>query len=274
MLIQLLTSLLPSLTVKNTKVHLAQHNGLEHPMDVYLAGDFDIWQSWQTQRNFECEYLVGLVQIPGTKKWLLAGVYDSLKVSRKVPTRKGFDHVYDYRRVPEFAELEGRLILDYKKPRANYLWLETCLRSMVVSSILEKPMTVGRFPGFKEVDVSHGELKIIVNQQLESWQTALSSVAGVYLISDRTKGEEQLYVGSATGTGGLWDRWSNYANSGHGGNTRIRDLHTKRGKDFAENFRFSILEIADKHTGKEEMMLKEIHWKRRLLTRDSGLNGN
>lgn len=73
---------------------------------------------------------------------------------------------------------------------------------------------------------------------------------------------------------GLMDRWSNYANSGHSGNTRIRDLHTKRGKDFAENFRFSILEIADKHTDKEEMMLKEIHWKRRLLTRDSGLNAN
>lgn len=72
----------------------------------------------------------------------------------------------------------------------------------------------------------------------------------------------------------MWDRWSNYANNGHGSNTRIHDLHTKRGKEFAEKFRFSILEIADKHTGKDEMMLKEIHWKRRLLTRDSGLNGN
>ena len=274
MLIQLLTSLLPSLKLPNTKVHLAQHNGLEHPMDVYLAGDFDEWQSWQSRRNFECEYVIGLVELPGTKKWLLAGVYDSLKLNDTKAKKENRDFVYDYRRMPEFAELEGRLILDYTKPRGNYLWLETCLRSMIVSSILEKPMTVGRFPGFKEVDVSHAELKIIVNQDLESWQTALSSVAGVYLISDRTKGEEQLYVGSATGTGGLWDRWSNYANSGHGGNVRIRDLHTKRGKDFAENFRFSILEIADKHTGKEEMMLKEIHWKRRLLTRDSGLNGN
>ncbi|PTT68485.1 hypothetical protein DBR26_13205, partial [Pseudomonas sp. HMWF007] len=75
-------------------------------------------------------------------------------------------------------------------------------------------------------------------------------------------------------TGGLWDRWVNYSNNGHGGNIRIRDLRTKRGKNFAENFRFSILEIADKHTGKDEMMQKEIYWKRRLLTRDSGLNGN
>jgi hypothetical protein len=274
MLMQLLTSLLPSLTIQNTKVHLAQHNGVEHPMDVYLAGGFDDWQSWQTRRNFECEYVIGLVELPGTKKWLLAGIYDSLKVNESKGVKENRDFVYDYRRVPEFVELEGRLILDYTKPRGNYLWLETCLKSMVVSSMLEKPMTIGRFPGFKEVDISHRELRLIVKQGLESWQTALSSVAGVYLISDRTEGEHQLYVGSATGAGGLWDRWVNYSNSGHGGNTRIRDLRTKRGKNFAENFRFSILEIADKHTGTDEMMQKEAHWKRRLLTRDSGLNGN
>jgi len=274
MLIQLLTSLLPAITPKNTKVHLAQHNGIEHPIDVFLAGDFDEWQSWQSQKNFECEYVIGLVEIPGTKKWLLAGVYDSLKVSKAKGEKAIREYVYDYRRVPEFAELEGRLVLDYTKPRANYLFLETCLKSMVLSSIYEKPLTVGRFLGFKEVDISHKELKIIVKQGLESWQTALSSVAAVYLISDNTPGEQQLYVGSATGTSGLWDRWVTYSKNGHGGNARITDLHKKRGESFAENFRFSILEIADKHTGKEEMKLKEIHWKQRLLTRDSGLNGN
>ncbi len=274
MLIQLLTSLLPALTPENTKVHLAQHNGEVHPMEVYLDGGFDEWQSWQSRKNFECEYVIGLIEIPGSKRWLLAGVYDSLKVRESNGAKENRDYVYNYRRVPEFAELEGRLILNYTKPRANYLYLATCLKSMVVSSLLEKPMTVGIFPGFKEVDISHRELKIIVKQGLESWQTALSSIAGVYLISDRTDGEHQLYVGSATGTGGLWDRWVTYSKNGHGENTRIRDLHKKRGENFAENFRFSILEIADKHTGKDEMMLKEIHWKRRLLTRDSGLNGN
>lgn len=274
MVIQLLTSLLPSITPKNTKVHLAQHNGIEHPMDVYLAGDFDEWQSWQSQKNFECEYVIGLVEIPGTKKWLLAGVYDSLKVSRLEEGKDSHYFVYSYRRIPEFSELEGRLVLDYRKPRANYLFLETCLKSMVLSSIYERPLTVGRFPGFKEVDISYEELEIIVKQGLESWQTALSSVAGVYLISDNTRGEQQLYVGSATGTGGLWDRWVTYSKNGHGGNARITNLHKARGENFAENFRFSILEIADKHTGKEEMKLKENHWKKKLLTRDSGLNGN
>jgi hypothetical protein len=149
MLLKLLTSLLPTITPRNTKVHLAQHNGIQHPMEVYLAGDFDEWQSWQSQRNFECEYVIGLVELPGTKKWLLAGVYDSLKVREVKGEKENRDYVYDSRRVPEFAELEGRLVINYKKPRANYLFLETCLKGMTLSSVLEKPLTVGKFPGFK-----------------------------------------------------------------------------------------------------------------------------
>ena len=274
MLMQFLTSLLPSLTPDNTKIHLAQHNGIEHPMDVYLAGDFDEWQSWQSRKNFECRYVIGLVEIPESKKWLLAGIYDSLKVKEARQGKLNRDYVYEYRRVPEFEELAGRLVLEYKKPRANYLYLKTCMPTMKLSEILERKMTVGRFPGFKDVDISFQELKIIAREGIVSWQTALSSVAGVYLISDRTEGEHQLYVGSATGTGGLWDRWVTYSKNGHGGNTRIRDLHLQRGESFSEHFRFSILEIADKHTGADEMKDKEIHWKKRLLTRDSGLNGN
>lgn len=274
MLLSLLKSILPSINPATAKVHLAQHNGIDHPMDVYLAGQFDEWQSWQTRRNFDCDHVIGLVEMPETKKWLFTGVYDSLRIIRTVPTKRGTEYVYDYRKLPEFSELEGRLILEYKKPRANYLYLKTCLASMKVSAVLERKMTVAGFAGFKEVDISFDELKVIVSQGLESWKAALGSVAGVYLISDRTPGEHQLYVGSATGAGGLWDRWTAYSQSGHGGNVRLRELKGRRGDGFAANFRFSILEIADKHTGAEEMMRKEIHWKRRLLTRDSGLNGN
>lgn len=253
MLMKLLQSYLPRLTPENTKVHLARHDNSSYPLSLFFKGEFDQWQSKQTRRIFECEYLIGFVELPGTKNWLFTGVYDSLEVRKVVPIRHGSEFEYGYRRVAELAELEGRLVVQYKKSGASCIFFKTCASTMILSSVLEQPMTVQKFPGYKDVDVSNDELKIIVSQGLESWQSALSSVAGVYLISDRTEGEHQLYVGSATGTGGLWDRWSNYANSGHGGNTRIRDLHTKRGKDFAENFRFSILEIADKHTGKDEM---------------------
>ena len=37
---------------EKTKVHLAGWNGEEDPLQVYLAGGFDAWQSVQSRRNF------------------------------------------------------------------------------------------------------------------------------------------------------------------------------------------------------------------------------
>jgi hypothetical protein len=36
-----------------TKIHLATSNGEENPYHVFLAGQFDDWQRWQSKRNFE-----------------------------------------------------------------------------------------------------------------------------------------------------------------------------------------------------------------------------
>ena len=45
-------------------------------------------------------------------------------------------------------------------------------------------------------------------------------------------------------------------------------------RDRAKPFRFSILEIADIHTGEADVIAREGHWKRVLLSRSHGLNGN
>jgi hypothetical protein len=51
-------------------------------------------------------------------------------------------------------------------------------------------------------------------------------------------------------------------------------LKAEKGSLFTNGFYFSILEIADKHTGEKQMMQLESEWKKRLLIRDAGLNGN
>ncbi|WP_421241461.1 hypothetical protein [Aeromonas enteropelogenes] len=43
---------------ETVKIHLAGWNGEDNPLDVYLAGDFEYWQSFQTKKNFEREYIV------------------------------------------------------------------------------------------------------------------------------------------------------------------------------------------------------------------------
>lgn len=52
-LIKLLTLMHPGLQSSQIKLHCANHNGQEDPIDVFLAGKFDEWQRWQTRRNFD-----------------------------------------------------------------------------------------------------------------------------------------------------------------------------------------------------------------------------
>jgi len=73
----LLAILNPSIRPDEAKLHLATWNGVENPFDVYLAGKFDEWQRWQTRKNFERKFVVSLISLPGTDRWLFAGVHHS-----------------------------------------------------------------------------------------------------------------------------------------------------------------------------------------------------
>jgi hypothetical protein len=111
---------------------------------------------------------------------------------------------------------------------------------------------------------------LLAKQRPAAWLTALRSVGGVYLISDTSNGK--LYVGSAYGDGGIWDRWEDYAKNGHGGNKDLVELLQTEGKEHASKFQFSILEICDLLSTKDEVIARENHWMNVLLTRDFGYN--
>ena len=60
------------------KVHLACRNGVENPLDIYFAGNFDEWQAWQSKQNFQRPLVISLIALPQPSQWLFVGVYDSL----------------------------------------------------------------------------------------------------------------------------------------------------------------------------------------------------
>ena len=55
-----LSLLNPDARPDKSKVHLATWNGEDDPLTVYLAGQFNTWQSWQNRRNFERPFVVAL----------------------------------------------------------------------------------------------------------------------------------------------------------------------------------------------------------------------
>ena len=133
-------------------------------------------------------------------------------------------------------------------------------------------MSIADFPGFNSVLLSFEMLCSIIRQSNPSWRAALSNVAGVYVITDRETG--CLYVGSAYSGVGLWQRWSEYAKSRHGGNKELRKLLKAEGEDYANNFQFALVEVCDINAGSEYIISRESHWKDVLLSRDFGYNHN
>ena len=267
----LLRLLMPGADPERTKVHLAGWNGIDDPLDLFRADTFEAWQLGQHQRNFERDLVLALIDMRADR-WLFAGLFTAHgSEARQGKTREYFQ--YDLRRVQDCAELEGRMVVSFKRPgRASYLVAERWVDELTVAEVLPERLSIGEFPGFKAVDISKLELDVIVRRRIESWRSALSSVGGVYLISDPTAGK--LYVGSAYGEGGFWQRWTNYSECGHGGNVELRALLASEGAQRCEAFRYSVLEIADVATSKDAVIVRETHWKRVLMSREHGLNSN
>ena len=266
----LLTSLNPGISASKAKVHLATWNGEDDPLDVYLAGHFEEWQRWQTRRNFERDLVISLISLAGPDRWLFAGVFQSKGATWHPEADL---HYYDLIEDSSCRELNGRLVANFSRPgRQPYLNAESWTESITLAEIYPERLSIGEFPGFKAVNLTRDELGTVISNSLDSWRSSLSNVAGVYLISATESG--RLYVGSASGEGGIWQRWREYAENGHGGNAELKRLLAEEGQDRARHFRFSILEIADLHASQEDILARESHWKEVLLSRQSGLNEN
>lgn len=262
----------PEFSSKKSKVHLARHNGEQHPMDIFIQGNFDDWQCWQSNRNFQREFVVSLIQAGSPTRWLFAGLFKANgHEERGIPTAHYF---YDLKRVTAAEQWVGRLYLNSRyKERNSYPLGETLENDLTVTELLAERLSIGQFPGYKNVNLTKLQLDVVVRQNIDSWRSALSSIKGIYLITDNATGK--LYVGKADGEDGIWGRWCTYSATNHGHNVALKqEFGIEAPTDRPNDLRFSLLEIADLHTMKQEIGLRENHWKEILLSRQHGYNRN
>jgi hypothetical protein len=173
----------------------------------------------------------------------------------------------------DWNTLQARRSLSLKKRfRASYLRGEKYVDQLFVVELLNKRMTIGDFPGYNSVLLSYRMLKTVIRENNPSWRTALSNVSGVYLIADTSDGK--LYVGSAYGGEGIWQRWKSYTRNGHGGNKELRELILEKGEHHIKYFQFSLLEVCDLNSSDQYVLDREGHWKTVLKSREFGLNKN
>lgn len=170
---------------------------------------------------------------------------------------------FDLRSVDLLSDLNGRCVIQWGSPRAWWVHGATAAKYPILEVTDVEPEL---FPGFDHLVVDHDRLQAVVRDPVyAAWRTALSSVIGIYLITDTSDGRH--YVGKADGRETLLQRWSAYATNGHGGNIGLRRRDATR-------FRYSVLRVLDPSSAEADINAVEKHYKDALDSRRHGLNEN
>jgi hypothetical protein len=155
------------------------------------------------------------------------------------------------------AEYSGHLIIDWGK--GFLAWVQRAHLHDKPILEMRKEIKEEAFPGFTRFCCDIGQIGLIP----ASWQEVLKHVRGVYLLVCKDTGKQ--YVGSAKGEESLWGRFTEYARTGHGGNVELKRLAPK-------NLQATVLEVVNADTQEIEQI--EAAWKKKLMSRQFGLNKN
>lgn len=174
---------------------------------------------------------------------------------------------YDMRLTRFMYEYINRLFIIWTNPSANYgRWIED--NKYLVHSI--KPSddnSIGALPSdYFKIRLEFKKLKKVFEYQIDNydWYSYLSKRAGVYLIYDKSTGEQ--YIGSASGENGFWGRWSTYVDK-KDGNVSLKN------KNY-DNFQFCIIWETLNSSNQEKIWDAETEMKKNFGTRVHGLNNN
>lgn len=265
------------------KFNMNDGNPINKAWDYLIHGEEDpkwismnAFKTKQPNNNLNrADYLLAFAQYYpyGPNYYIFGGMYKVEKIVPEVYDTTG----YKLMLLPNFADYRKRLIIRLEKPisrdtyNRRYINVQRDLNPEVYE--LAPATKLDAFPGYNNVLLTHSDLQNIVKMEAPEWRTALSSVKGVYCITDKATG--QLYIGSASGNdGGIWQRWSSYADVSNlsGGNKTFEELKKSGSNYIIDNFTYSILEIFDMRTKREDIINREEYWKRVFQTVKYGMN--
>ena len=232
---------------------------------------FDLYQSGQSFGNrakLRADYWASFVATLRGET-LLAGFYASRYVGvneeeRVWPHTAGSDpvgscDVYELTPDERLSDLAGRLVVDWGA--SERAWVQRADNQDKVVLEIRDAFREPAFPGFGRFIAPLSTVEALP----ATWVAALSASRGVYLLTcPRTR---EQYVGSASGSEGLYGRWLTYARDGHGGNVGLKSRDPS-------DYQVSILEVAGSSATSDEIVAMESLWKQKLQSREMGLNRN
>ncbi|HXA40764.1 MAG TPA: hypothetical protein VNW53_17325 [Phenylobacterium sp.] len=232
------------------------------------SADFVTYQSRQSPRSarsLSAPFWAVFVVTPG-KETLFAGLYD---VGEAQPGEIGLPAVhirnavegeeyvaFDLALSERLGEYIGKLVIDWGP--GFLAWVQQAEKQNKPVLELRSKFQEPEFPGYLKFIKPLSEIEALP----VAWKTALSAVKGVYVLT--CPNTKLLYVGSATGQGGFYERWVQHARTGGDAlQLRIRE---------PSDYQVSILEVAASGALPDDIVRLEHLWMRKLQTVEMGLN--
>jgi hypothetical protein len=216
----------------------------------YWAAFFGTWDSRTLYAGI---YEVGdPVLLTEEVEVLLTGTIDPPNTVDRYPTRLS----------GHLAEYSERLYIDWgggnsgKRSSSQRAEAQNKVVTELHVAAAEEP-----FPGYMSLSAPLSAL----SEAPTAWVQRLAEARGVYLLACPRTGE--LYVGSASGSGGFGSRWQEYRRTGHGGNVALIGREPT-------DWRVSILQVAGSMDTLDDIVRAEQLWKAKLQARELGLNRN
>ena len=242
--------------------------------DDYRWMEMNSWKSKQANNNYSnAEYVLAFAQYYpyGKNYYMFGGLYKIEKITPEV-----FDQVgYKLTLQNDFKEYIKRLIIKLDRPVGRDVYnkpFKNVQRDFNPEVYEITPdIKLADFNGYNNVLLLHKDLQIIAKYEAPEWKNALENVKGIYVITDKLTGK--IYIGSATGKNGIWQRWFSYANGITGENKEFVNLVKEKGVDYIKNnFTYAILEIFDMKTNDDYIIRREHHWMKVFQTKKFGMN--
>lgn len=251
----------------------------------YDNGFFELYLRTQGKKMFkDGQYILNFVGTQGTTGrfegcYLVKGVRSmegiTLPESFPIKPEKPPVFYYNLEKTDIMSDYVERLLIDWGKGARNWCHNGTTEKEIIALMPHRNAQLVSKLTDFENMRLSFDELESIIAAPdfYSDWVGALSTTYAIYLITDTVSGKQ--YVGSAYGKNGLYGRWSEYVNTRHGGNKKIKEL-LKEDSERYHKFPFSILQILPKSLAVDNTSVIEIEslWKSKLNTIQFGLNDN
>lgn len=273
---------------RENKVKLVRQADNRHEMYIRnkLYTNFDLYETYKHEKEAflhyaseqgkpiydNVEYIVMFLGESGCTARFL-GVYKNNGLLNE--KYEDCEYVYDLSWAEGFNPLLERVIIDWGKSTVSWHQYYNQIKPVVkIDEGMEDSEGIPYFKGYADINLSYEMLKKIMDSENREWKTVLQAVNCIYMITDRKTGKQ--YVGSTyskDSQGGIWNRWKEYAETGHGGDKTLKEL-LKDEPNYKYNFSWIVLETLSLNVTAKEAVSRENLYKEKFLTRLHGYNNN